>query len=87
MFSLQAAFGKPDLRESAERILRKRSFVIGHFLLGLAVPLVLMVMAYRSASEAGDRADAAGVKSRAASLAPGSGLKGITRVRKDQSKR
>jgi len=47
-FFLQAAFGGPDSREAAERILRKRSFVVGYFLLGLGVPLVLMVMAYRS---------------------------------------
>jgi len=46
-FFLQAAFGGSDARESAERILRKRSFVLGYFLLGLAVPLVLMVLAYR----------------------------------------
>jgi formate-dependent nitrite reductase membrane component NrfD len=52
-FFLQAAFGKPDPRESAERILRKRSFVIGYFLLGLGVPLVLMVMAYRAGVGAG----------------------------------
>jgi len=48
IFFLQAAFGGPDSREAAERILRKRSFVVGYFLLGLGVPLVLMVMAYRS---------------------------------------
>jgi len=52
-FFLQAAFGGPDSRESAERILRKRSFVIGYFLFGLAVPLVLMVMAYRSEAGGG----------------------------------
>jgi formate-dependent nitrite reductase membrane component NrfD len=47
-FFLQAAFGQPDPRESAERILRKRSFVVGYFVLGLAVPLAFMVMAYQS---------------------------------------
>jgi len=52
-FFLQAAFGGPDSRESAERILRKRSFVVGYFLFGLAVPLVLMVMAYRSEAGGG----------------------------------
>lgn len=46
-FFLQAAFSGPDARESVERILRRRSFVVGYFLLGLAVPLVLMVLAYR----------------------------------------
>ena len=53
VFFLQAAFGGPDSRESAERVLRKRSFVIGYFLLGLAVPLVLMVMAYRLGAGSG----------------------------------
>ena len=53
VFFLQAAFGGPDSRESAERILRKRSFVVGYFLFGLAVPLVLMVMAYRSEAGGG----------------------------------
>ncbi len=48
VFFLQAAWSRPDPRESAERILRKRSFVVGYFLLGLAVPLALMVLAYRS---------------------------------------
>jgi formate-dependent nitrite reductase membrane component NrfD len=47
-FFLQAAFGQPDPRESAERILRKRSFVVGYFVLGLAVPLAFMVMAHQS---------------------------------------
>ena len=53
VFFLQAAFAHPDPRESAERILRRRSFVVGYFLLGLAVPLVLMVLAYRSGAGAG----------------------------------
>ncbi len=53
VFFLQAAFAHPDPRESAERILRRRSFVVGYFLLGLAVPLVLMILAYRSAAVAG----------------------------------
>jgi formate-dependent nitrite reductase membrane component NrfD len=48
VFFLQAAFRLPDPRESAERILRNRMFVVGYFLLGLAVPLVLMVVAYRT---------------------------------------
>ncbi len=52
-FFLQGAFGGSDSREAAERVLRKRSFVVGYFLLGLAVPLVLMVMAYRSEASAG----------------------------------
>jgi formate-dependent nitrite reductase membrane component NrfD len=52
LFFLQAAFRLPDPRESAERILRKSSFVIGYFVLGLAVPLVLMVLVYRSMAQA-----------------------------------
>jgi len=53
VFFLQAAFQQPDPRESAERILRKRMFVIGYFILGLAAPLILMLLVYRSTSEAG----------------------------------
>jgi formate-dependent nitrite reductase membrane component NrfD len=48
LFFLQAAFRVPDARESAERILRKRMFVIGYFILGLAAPLVLMLIIYQS---------------------------------------
>jgi len=48
LFFLQAAFRQPDPRESAERILRKRMFVWGYFILGLTVPLVLMIIIYRS---------------------------------------
>ena len=47
-FFLQEAFRFPDARESAERILRKRMFVVGYFLLGLAVPVVLMIVGYRA---------------------------------------
>jgi formate-dependent nitrite reductase membrane component NrfD len=53
LFFLQAAFRQPDPRESAERILRKRMFVIGYFILGLAAPLILMIIVYRSAAEVG----------------------------------
>ena len=53
IFFLQAAFRQPDTRESAERILRKRMFVIGYFILGLAAPLILMLIVYRSTAEAG----------------------------------
>jgi formate-dependent nitrite reductase membrane component NrfD len=52
LFFLQAALREPDSRESAERILRKRMFVFGYFVLGLAAPLVLMLIAYRSISQA-----------------------------------
>ncbi len=48
LFFLQAAFKTPDPRESAQLILRRRSFVIGYVVLGLAVPFVLMLVVYRS---------------------------------------
>jgi len=50
IFFLQAAYRLPDSRESAERILRKQVFIIGYFILGLAAPLVLMLIAYRFAA-------------------------------------
>ena len=53
VFYLQAAFRQPDSRESAERILRKRMFVIGYFVLGLAAPLILMLIANGSPIEGG----------------------------------
>ncbi len=53
LFFLQAAFRQPDPRESAERILRKGMFVVGYFILGLAVPFVLMVAVYLSTARAG----------------------------------
>ncbi|MBU8933516.1 MAG: polysulfide reductase NrfD [candidate division Zixibacteria bacterium] len=53
LFFLQAAYRQPDSRESAERILRKRMFVFGYFVLGLLVPLVLMVVVYRSVTGLG----------------------------------
>ncbi len=43
-FFLHAAFKLPDSRESAERVLRRRSFVIGYLVLGLGAPLVLMLI-------------------------------------------
>jgi formate-dependent nitrite reductase membrane component NrfD len=49
LFFLQAAYKLPDARESAERILRQRSFVVGYFVLGLATPLVLMLWLYLAA--------------------------------------
>ena len=54
LFFLQAAYQQPDARESAERILRKRMFVIGYFILGLAAPLVLMLIAYRTMTQPGE---------------------------------
>jgi formate-dependent nitrite reductase membrane component NrfD len=52
-FFLQAAFRVPDSRESAERILRQRMFVVGYFILGLAAPMILMLVVHRSLA-AGD---------------------------------
>ena len=53
LFFLQAAYRQPDSRESAERIMRKRLFVVGYFIVGLAVPLVSMLVAYRYLPELG----------------------------------
>ncbi len=50
-FFLQGALSHPDPRESAHRILHKRMFVWGYFILGLGVPLVLMILAYRSTGD------------------------------------
>jgi formate-dependent nitrite reductase membrane component NrfD len=46
-FFLQAAWKQPDPRESAERLLRNRMFLLGYVLLGLAAPLVLMLLLHR----------------------------------------
>ena len=43
LFFLQAAYRDPDTRESGERILRNRLFVVGYFVLGLGAPLLLML--------------------------------------------
>jgi formate-dependent nitrite reductase membrane component NrfD len=51
LFFLQSAYREPDSRESAERILRKRLFVVGYFILGLAAPFVLMSMVYSSPTQ------------------------------------
>ncbi len=48
LFFLQAAFRQPDPRESAERILSKSMFVVGYFILGLAMPMILMIVVYFS---------------------------------------
>jgi len=53
LFFLQAAHRHPDSRESAERILRKRLFVVGYFVLGLAAPLALMLVATRAGDGSG----------------------------------
>jgi len=44
LFFLQAAYRDPDTRESGERILRNRLFVVGYFVLGLGAPLLLMLV-------------------------------------------
>jgi len=43
LFFLQGAYKLPDSRESAERMLRRGSFIFGYFVLGLGVPLVVML--------------------------------------------
>ena len=53
IFFLQAAYRQPDSRESAERIMRKTIFVVGYFILGLGVPLVLMLILHYALSESG----------------------------------
>ncbi len=53
LFFLQAAYRDPDARESAERIMRKTIFVVGYFILGLAVPFVLMALLYFGMENAG----------------------------------
>ena len=50
---LQAAYKLPDTRESAQRILRKRYFVVGYFLLGLAAPLALMLFVVLGPAQGG----------------------------------
>ena len=52
IFFLHSAYRDPDSRESAERLLRKSSFVVGDLILGLAVPIVLMFIVYRSPTQA-----------------------------------
>ena len=52
IFFLHSAYREPDSRESAERLLRKRSFVVGDLILGLAVPIILMSIVYSSPTQA-----------------------------------
>ncbi len=47
LFLLQAAWKQPDPRESVERLLRSRMFVVGYVLAGLVTPVVLMLILYR----------------------------------------
>jgi len=50
---LQAAFAQSDSRESALRILRRTSFVVGYILLGLIAPLALMALLLFGMEDAG----------------------------------
>jgi formate-dependent nitrite reductase membrane component NrfD len=43
IFFIQAAYKTPDSRESAERLLDNRPFMVGYFVFGLGVPLALML--------------------------------------------
>ncbi|MFH2002207.1 MAG: NrfD/PsrC family molybdoenzyme membrane anchor subunit [Planctomycetota bacterium] len=52
-FFLQAAYRHPDARESAERIMKNRIFVLGYFVLGLALPFLLMMILFYGMSESG----------------------------------
>jgi formate-dependent nitrite reductase membrane component NrfD len=54
LFLLQAAWKSPDPRESVERLLRSRMFLVGYVLLGLVAPLVLMLLLYRGMGGATD---------------------------------
>jgi len=58
-FFLYSAYKLPDPRESAERILHKRSFVIGYFVLGLGAPLVLMLALLLAMTDASGTANMA----------------------------
>ena len=53
LFFLHAAYKQPDSRESVERIMRKTIFVVGYFILGLGVPLVLMLILRYALIESG----------------------------------
>jgi len=55
LFFLQAAYRQPDPRESAERIMSKPMFVVGYFIVGLALPLILMIVVYSSAVSTGTK--------------------------------
>jgi formate-dependent nitrite reductase membrane component NrfD len=52
-FFLHEAYKLPDPRESAERILKNRMFVIGYFALGLGLPLALMLLVSLGMVDAG----------------------------------
>ncbi|MDP8239035.1 MAG: NrfD/PsrC family molybdoenzyme membrane anchor subunit [Candidatus Hatepunaea meridiana] len=53
LFFLNAAYKQPDSRESVERIMQKTIFIVGYFILGLGVPLVLMLILRYALNESG----------------------------------
>jgi len=53
LFFLQASYKLPDARESVERIMPKTIFVVGYFILGLGLPLLLMLSLRYFMCEAG----------------------------------
>jgi formate-dependent nitrite reductase membrane component NrfD len=53
VFFLQSAHRHPDSRESAERMVREGLFILGYVVLGLAIPLVLLLITYGSLTESG----------------------------------
>ncbi len=53
LFFLQAAGRQPDSKESVDRILRKAMFVVGYFIFGLGIPLILMVVILRASAGVG----------------------------------
>jgi formate-dependent nitrite reductase membrane component NrfD len=46
-FFLQAAWKQPDSRESGERLLANKTFIVGYVVGGLAAPLVMMLILCR----------------------------------------
>jgi formate-dependent nitrite reductase membrane component NrfD len=53
VFFLQSAYRHPDTRESAERMVRRRQFIVGYIVLGWALPLSLMLITYDRVTEGG----------------------------------
>lgn len=53
LFFLQSAHRHPDTRESAERMVRMRQFLVGYLILGWALPLALLLITFDRVAEAG----------------------------------
>jgi formate-dependent nitrite reductase membrane component NrfD len=53
LFYLHGAWREPDARESAQRLLSNRMFVVGYIVLGLGAPLILMIYAASAKADAG----------------------------------